>query len=361
MEVTVNTALNINKGFVYIYGYNMVDFESFKEGLTKQYGLSSVIEATWIKSKRANSAKPLLLTFPNELPLYLDIPGEMMRTKVLEYKQRPLICRKCMEYGHGKNQCDREQTCSRCGMSGHGRDDCNSDEMKCFHCEGNHEAGSNLCIEYKYQEEILSIQAKERVSRHQAKALLERRNPHFKATNYAEVARSNTINIASNTNNSSTNSSRERKIKRQSASLGDERPARISEVEVVCRSPTSGELFTTMVNLPESAEQEVNLEGRTSENSAIVRAEVRKIFEQQGDKIAEDAAMEEDRQIYEDELERATRRSRETKKIEERKERRKRETTMGEKDRKRNRSANRESRSNSNNRRRQSQSKQRRL
>ena len=48
VEVTVNTAL-INKGLVYIYGYNMVDFESFKEGLTKQYGLSSIIEATWIK------------------------------------------------------------------------------------------------------------------------------------------------------------------------------------------------------------------------------------------------------------------------------------------------------------------------
>ena len=166
VEVTVNTALGINKGFVYIYGYNMVEFKSFKEGLTKQYGLSSVINATWNESKRANCAKPLLLTLTNELSLYLDIPGEMMRTKVLEYKQRPLICRKCMEYGHGKNQCDREQTCSRCGMSGHGMDGFHSDEINCFHCEGNHEAGSNLCAEYKYQKGILSIQAKERVSRH---------------------------------------------------------------------------------------------------------------------------------------------------------------------------------------------------
>ena len=138
--------------------------------------------------------------------MYLDIPGEMMRTKVLEYKRRPLICRKCMEYGHGKNPCAREQTCSRCGKSGHGRDDCNSDEMKCLHCEGSHEVGSDLRTEYKYQQEILSIQAKERVSRHQA-------NPHFKATSYPDVARSNTINIASNTNNSSINSSIKRKIK----------------------------------------------------------------------------------------------------------------------------------------------------
>ena len=108
----------------------------------------------------------------------------------------------------------------------------------------------------------------------------------------------------------------------------------------MCKSPTSGDLFTTVVNLPDSAEQEVNLEGRISENSAIVRAEVREVFEQQGDKIAEDTAREEDRQIYEDELERATRRTRWTKKIEERKKRRKMKKTGVKKNRKRNRSAN---------------------
>ena len=85
VEGTVNIALNINKGLVYIYEYNTVDFEAFKAGLAKQYGLSNIVEAIWIKSKLANSAKSLLLTFPNELPMYLDIFGKMMRTKVLEY------------------------------------------------------------------------------------------------------------------------------------------------------------------------------------------------------------------------------------------------------------------------------------
>ena len=67
-----------------------------------------------MKLKRANSAKPLLLTFSSELPMYLDIPGEMMKTKVLKYKQRPFMRRKCLEYGHGKNLCEREPMCSRC-------------------------------------------------------------------------------------------------------------------------------------------------------------------------------------------------------------------------------------------------------
>ena len=42
----MNSALNVNKGLVYSYGYNMVIFEAFKAGSAEQYGLSSVVEAT---------------------------------------------------------------------------------------------------------------------------------------------------------------------------------------------------------------------------------------------------------------------------------------------------------------------------
>ena len=87
VEVSVNTVLNVNKMLFYIYGYNMVDFEGFKAELAEQYGLSNVVEATWITPRRGNNAKPLLLTFPDELPQYLNIPGEMMMTKVLRVQQ----------------------------------------------------------------------------------------------------------------------------------------------------------------------------------------------------------------------------------------------------------------------------------
>ena len=123
VEVSVNTALNVNKGLVYIYGYNMMNFEAFNAGLAEQYELSSVVEVTWIKQRRGNNAKPLLLTFPNELPQYLNILGEMMMTKVLEYKRRPLMCKRCLVYGHGKNQCEKEHRCGKCGTNGHMKED----------------------------------------------------------------------------------------------------------------------------------------------------------------------------------------------------------------------------------------------
>ena len=180
--------------------------------------------------------------------------------------------------------------CSRCEVKRHGKEDRNNNVIKCRHCQESHEAGSNSCIEYKYQQQI-SIQAKEKVTRNQARAILERRNPHFKSTSYAAVAKSSTVNIAFKITNNRSNNNTDNHTTPQPPNLGEDEDVESSEVEVVCRSPTSRELFTK----------------------------------------------------YEEESERATRKSREVEKMEEKRERRKRERAGSDKERKRNRSANRES------------------
>ena len=132
----------------------MVDFEAFNSGLTAQYGLSSIIAATWINPRSGNGAKPLLLTFPDELPQYLNIPGEMIMTKVIEYKRRPLMCKRYLGYGHDKNQCEKEHRSGKCATSGHVKEECSSNEVRCHYCKENHEQGSVWCIECKYQQAI---------------------------------------------------------------------------------------------------------------------------------------------------------------------------------------------------------------
>ena len=360
VEISVNTALNGNKGLVYIYGYNMVDFEAFKAGLTAQYGLSSIIEATWIKPRNGNGAKPLLLTFPNELPQYLNIPGEMMMTKVIEYKRRPLMCKRCLEYGHGKNQCEKEHRCGKCATSGHVKEECSSNEVRCHHCKEDHEAGSVWCIEYRYQQEIISIQATERVSINQARAILDRRNPHFKKVSYADVIRNdmrNTIDISWTSNRPE--SKREKSKPFEPLRSEEEQKSKGNEVEVVCRSPNSGELFTTVVDLSDSSQRAANREDCTSETSAIVRAEVKAIYESEyGD---EDAGAEEDRRTYESDVQRAVEKQRgENIEMECDKDRREK-TRKDKREGKRRRSGTRRSRSKSNDRRRQSQSKLRKV
>ena len=133
--------------------------------------------------------------------------------------------------------------CSRCGGKGHGKEDCNNNVIKCYHYKESHEAGSNSCVEYKYQQEILSIQAKETVPRNRTRTILERRNLHFKSTSYAAVAKSSTINIASKITNNRSNKNTDNHTTPRLPNLGDDEDVGSSEVEVVCRRPTSGELI----------------------------------------------------------------------------------------------------------------------
>ena len=80
VEISVNNFANLNRGFIYIYGYNMSNFKSLKARLMKQRGLQDATKATWIKIRSNNRAVPLLLTFHKEIPQLINIPGEMMKT-----------------------------------------------------------------------------------------------------------------------------------------------------------------------------------------------------------------------------------------------------------------------------------------
>ena len=119
VSTVINTTINICKGLVYIYNYSLADFPMFRSGLMQQHCLQEVIEPHWIKSRPNNRAKPLLLSFREELPLYIDIPGENMKSKVYEYKDRPAMRKKCLQYGHTKKSYRDNQRCARCGEDNH--------------------------------------------------------------------------------------------------------------------------------------------------------------------------------------------------------------------------------------------------
>ena len=59
-----------------------------------------------------------------------------MMTKVIEYKRRPLMCKRCLEYGHSKNQCEKEHRYDKCATSRHVKEECSSNEARGHHCKG---------------------------------------------------------------------------------------------------------------------------------------------------------------------------------------------------------------------------------
>lgn len=184
------------RGLVYLYEYNLTNFESYKKSLIRRLPIDDAVSATWIKS-RNEKAKPILLTFKtSEVPLFINIPGEQALTRVYEYKNRPMMCKTCLEFGHTAARCSGDVTCRKCDSVGHSVEKCESQIMKCHHCQGPHSTGSRTCKEYKYEEELLSLQQKNKISKGQAKIIFNKNNPNFRSMNYAQATNSTTPNMS---------------------------------------------------------------------------------------------------------------------------------------------------------------------
>ena len=139
------------------------------------------------------------------------------------------------------------------------------------------------------------MQAKESVSRAQAKIIFDRRNPKFRTMNYAAVARAAAVNEVAVQGNSGSLAERKQDVQKERP------PAEGGLVEVVCMNPESGNTFSQLVNMTAEGQDEHNRDDRTCEDSAIVRADVREIYEQMAEGTVEnDVTVENDgRQRYE--------------------------------------------------------------
>ena len=183
VDVQRNDTHNVQKALIYIQGYDLVDFDEYKIGLQSQYGIVSVEHAQWIKT-RNNRAQALLLGFQGEMPNYLDIPGESMKTPVHEYKRLPNLCKKCLEYGHSQRVCrETAEKCINCTSEEHKFPPCDL-VPRCCHCTQTHRTGDKNCQRFKVEQEVIAIQARSRVSRNQAYIIYNREHPNAN-TNYA--------------------------------------------------------------------------------------------------------------------------------------------------------------------------------
>ena len=116
---------------------------------------------------------------------FIWVPGEQEKAKLFEYKDTPMLCQNCLEYEYRAKFCSSEARCRKCHKTSHTAEVCQQ-ERKCFRCQIAHQTGSKVCPEYKYEEES-TIQSKERVSKDQARIILNRRNPNYKINLAAAV------------------------------------------------------------------------------------------------------------------------------------------------------------------------------
>ena len=57
--------------------------------------VKELMEAKWIKPRRETTQVFMITFMNNKLPEFIRIPGEAVGTQVYEYKDRPMLCKKC--------------------------------------------------------------------------------------------------------------------------------------------------------------------------------------------------------------------------------------------------------------------------
>ena len=94
-QVSDENFLKRTKGLVYIQNYHIEDLESFALGVKEQCRVKELVEAKWIMPRRETTQVFMIILMNDKLPEFIRIPGEAERTKVYEYKDRPMLCKKC--------------------------------------------------------------------------------------------------------------------------------------------------------------------------------------------------------------------------------------------------------------------------
>lgn len=196
-SATPHKFYNESKGLIYLKEYNINDFDAFVAGLANTFRVTEAVHAQWIKPKDSN-CQPVLLTFDRSSPpSAIEIPGAQSIVKVYDYVPRPLSCKNCLEYSHSKKNCENPARCKKCSQP-HSLDKCTNPSELCFHCKGEHQAITRQCPKEKQQQEIRTIQHKEKISWPEAWQKYANRHPSTKAS-YAEKARTPIAKKTTNT------------------------------------------------------------------------------------------------------------------------------------------------------------------
>ena len=139
-EVKAHDIMNYCRGIIYVHGYSKEDWEQYAAELKEEFPFIVKVEnPAFLKSN--NDTTPLLISFATTVPPQsLDIPGEPFLNRVYPFRNKPMLCKKCLNYGHTMKHCKNQQRCRTCtslSCASLTVDDVSCDSVpKCLHCSG---------------------------------------------------------------------------------------------------------------------------------------------------------------------------------------------------------------------------------
>lgn len=124
------------------------------------------------------------------------------RCATREFKQAPMQCYRCYDFGHTKPRCTAEELCRNCSKAhtiekdSDGKTICSA-APSCKHCNGSHSPTSRTCPKYVEEEEINEIRTKEDKSAREARRLFHERKA-TSGSSYASAAASGNSDVRKN-------------------------------------------------------------------------------------------------------------------------------------------------------------------
>ena len=167
--------MNYCRGIIYVHGYSKEDSKQYGAELKEELPFIVKVEnPTFLKSN--NDATPLLITFATTVPPQsLDIPGELFLNRVYPFRNKPMLCKKCLSYGHTKKHCKNQQRCSTCtsiSCASLTEDDASCKSVpKCLHCPQPHKTGDKNCSKEIEEMNIVQIQDSHKVTIQRARQI----------------------------------------------------------------------------------------------------------------------------------------------------------------------------------------------
>lgn len=190
-EVKISEHARLNQVRCIVTCHSVADLSD--EELTEEMAEQGVIEIRRIGKSAARSATMVVTLRGTVVPTELHFGYDLCRTR--EYKQAPMQCYRCYDYGHTKARCPAktDELCRNCSQphpiqkDDQGRTIC-TDPAHCRNCNGGHSPTSRTCPKYREEEIINEIRTKEDKSPREARRLFEERKATAASGSYANVA-----------------------------------------------------------------------------------------------------------------------------------------------------------------------------
>lgn len=191
-EVKVEEHARLNQSRCIVTCHSVSDLS--EEELAKELADQGIIQVHRLGRKGGKSATMVLTLRGTVVPKEVFFGYDCCPTR--EYKQSPMQCFRCFDYGHTKARCTAEaELCRNCSGTHQitkdkdGKTVCES-AAKCKHCSGGHSPTSRICPKYVEEDGINEIRTKEDKSVREARRLFEERKATAGSSSYAGVANS---------------------------------------------------------------------------------------------------------------------------------------------------------------------------